>query len=60
MGKKFITLTHPNTGDSIAVRKDLVVLVESIGGEITLVSVEGEDSFMCSETVEEVLELLDS
>lgn len=53
METKFVKLTHPDNDAVIAVRADMVVMVEDCGMG-TLVSI-GSDSFICKESVDEVL-----
>ena len=55
--KGFIMLTHPLSGGKLAVRADLVILVEEMGDGNTLVCL-GEESLTCKESVEDVVSLI--
>lgn len=59
-GFSFVTLTHANNAGTIAVRADMVIMIECCGSEGTIVSLGNGDSFMCKESVEEVLTALNN
>lgn len=56
----FLKLSHQLNGRCIMVRTDKVVLVEDMGGDTRLVSLEGGDSVLCSESMEYIMSSLNA
>lgn len=59
MKSGFIVLTHPTAKTAIAVRAERVVMVEDCGDSMRLVATDTGESFMCSESVEDVVRAID-
>lgn len=60
MKSGFVTLTLPTSNGSIAVRADRVVIVEECGDNMRLVALDNSESFMCTETVDEIVSAIDA
>ncbi len=54
----FVTLTNPISGSHIAVRGDKIVLLEEVGDGSVLVNMENGESFICKESIEDIMGMI--